>query len=66
MHTLPETSSKAWLALLWAQYNKLSQPLKDGFFNLAQSMEKEVKGRNVSVEGVCTRINGQKGEKNGG
>jgi len=33
--------SKVWVSLLWSQYNKLSEPLKEGFVNLAYSMAKE-------------------------
>jgi len=39
--------SKAWVSLLWAQYNKLSEPLKEGFFNLAQSMVKETENQKI-------------------
>ena len=35
-------SSGVWVSLLWAQYNKLSEPLKESFVNFAQSMMKEV------------------------
>jgi len=37
--------SKAWVSLLWAQYNKLSEPLKESFINLAQSMAKETENQ---------------------
>ena len=42
--------SKIWVSLLWAQYNKLSEPLKEGFVNLAQSMAKETEGGDTDTE----------------
>ena len=42
--------SKVWVSLLWAQYNKLSEPLKEGFVNLAQSMAKETEGGDTDTE----------------
>jgi hypothetical protein len=47
-HKRIESSSLAWISLLWAQYNKLSEPLKEGFINLAQSMAVEIRGQNVN------------------
>jgi len=41
MQKLVNTSSKVWVSLLWSQYNKLSEPLKEGFVNLAHSVAKE-------------------------
>ena len=46
--------SQAWISLLWAQYNKLSEPLKEGFISLAQSMVKETENQKP----------GQKAQKN--
>jgi hypothetical protein len=40
--------SKVWVSLLWAQYNKLSEPLKEGSVSLAQSMAKETEGEKSS------------------
>jgi hypothetical protein len=44
----PELVSSAWVSRFWAQYNKLPEPFKKGFFVLAQSMakmaEKQYKG----------------------
>ena len=67
MYKLPNRSSKAWVSLLWSQYNKLSEPLKEGFICLAQSMEKEVEGQNIDMEKDPRKgkINGQRGVKNG-
>jgi len=47
--------SKAWVSLLWAQYNKLPEPLKEGFVSLAQSMAKETESgdRGVKTEEVA-------------
>jgi len=42
--------SKAWVSLLWAQYNKLPEPLKEGFVSLAQSMAKETESGGVDTE----------------
>jgi len=42
--------SKVWVSLLWAQYNKLSEPLKEGFVSLAQSMAKETEGKDQETE----------------
>jgi len=41
MQNLAKLPSKAWVPLLWSQYNKLSEPLKEGFSNLAYSVAKE-------------------------
>jgi len=41
MQKLVNASSKAWVSLLWSQYNKLSEPLKEGFVNLAHSVAQE-------------------------
>jgi len=41
MQNLVKTPSKAWVSLLWSQYNRLSEPLKEGFINLAHSLAKE-------------------------
>ena len=36
--------TEVWISLLWAQYNNLPEPLKEGFVSLAQSMAKETEG----------------------
>jgi len=41
MHNLTNLPSKAWVSLLWSKYKKLSEPLKEGFVNLAHNMAKE-------------------------
>jgi len=38
--------SETWVSLLWAQYNKLSEPLKESYVNLAQSLMKEAESQN--------------------
>jgi len=54
--------SKAWVSLLWAQYNKLSEPLKEGFVSLAQSMAKETesKGTETNRNTVLQSLKGVK------
>jgi hypothetical protein len=42
--------SEVWVSLLWAQYNKLPEPLKEGFVGLAQSMAKETEGEDTGTE----------------
>jgi len=41
MESLAKLPSKVWVSLLWSQYNRLSEPLKEGFVNLAHSVAKE-------------------------
>ena len=43
MNISSELSFMAWVSLLWTQYNKLSDPLKEGFVNLAKSIAKDKK-----------------------
>ena len=42
----PEMAEIAWISRLWAQYNKLSEPLKKGFYALAQNTAKDAKKKN--------------------
>ena len=42
--------TEVWVSLLWAQYNKLPEPLKDGFVSLAQSMAKETESGDQDIE----------------
>jgi len=42
----PEMAEMAWVSRLWAQYNKLSEPLKKGFYALVQNTAKEAKKQN--------------------
>jgi len=42
--------SEVWISLLWAQYNKLPEPLKEGFVSLAQSMAKETESGDTDTE----------------
>ena len=46
MQNLPDISSKAWVALLWSQYNKLSKPLRDSFFGLTLQIAEEADKQN--------------------
>ena len=48
MHKLADLSSKAWVSLLWSQYNMLSKPLKQGFSGLTQRLAEEIDGQNLS------------------
>jgi hypothetical protein len=50
MQKLTNLPSKAWISLLWAQYNKLSEPLKEGIVNLAHSMVEETGNQNNNAE----------------
>ena len=50
MQSLSKLPSKAMVSLLWSQYNKLSEPLKEGFINLVKSMAEETGNRNISSE----------------
>ena len=50
MQNLSDLPSKVWVSLLWSQYNKLSEPLKEGFINLAHSMAEETVNRNSGTE----------------
>jgi hypothetical protein len=43
-------SNLIWVSRFWAQYNKLSEPLKEGFINLAHSMVVETKSQNENKE----------------
>ena len=47
MHRLPDITSRAWVSLFWSQYNKLSEPLKKGYIDLAQGVYKEAKRRKI-------------------
>jgi len=42
--------SEVWVSLLWAQYNKLPEPLKEGFVSLAQSMAKETESKGAETK----------------
>ena len=44
---LPE---KAWVSLLWSQYNALSEPLKEGYISLAHKVAEETGNGNTSSE----------------
>jgi hypothetical protein len=52
MQNLTKLPPKAWVSLLWSQYNKLSEPLREGFINLVYSMAQEMGNRNINAEGV--------------
>jgi hypothetical protein len=50
MQNLSDLPSKAWVSLLWSQYNKLSEPLKEGVVNFAYSMAEEAGNKNINTE----------------
>ena len=50
MQKLSELPSKAWVSLLWSQYNVLSKPLKDGLSGLANQIADEINGQNLDKE----------------
>jgi hypothetical protein len=50
MQKLTNVSSKAWISLLWAQYNKLSEPLKEVVVNLAHNMVEETGSQKGNAE----------------
>ena len=48
--------SEVWVSLLWAQYNKFPEPLKEGFVSLAESLAKDAEGGGAETEenaGLC-------------
>jgi hypothetical protein len=42
--------SEVWVSLLWAQYSKLPEPLKEGFVSLAQSIAKETENGDAETK----------------
>jgi hypothetical protein len=50
MQNTSELHFKAWVSRLWAQYSKLSEPLKQGFSNFAQSMVEETENQNSNAK----------------
>ena len=50
MQNLAKSPDKAWISLLWSQYNKLSEPLKEGFINLAHKIAEENGNQNINPE----------------
>jgi hypothetical protein len=49
MQSLTKLPSKAWVYLFWSKYNKLSEPLKEGFINLVHSVAKETVNQNTGA-----------------
>jgi len=47
-----DLTNLAWISHFWAQYNKLPEALKDGFYSLALSIAKE----NVREQGTGSRL----------
>jgi len=50
MQYLTKLPNKAWISLLWSQYNVLSEPLKESFINLANKISEETGNRNINSE----------------
>jgi len=50
MQNLTKLLDKAWISLLWSQYNVLSEPLKEGFINLAHKIAEETGKQNINLE----------------
>jgi hypothetical protein len=50
MQKLTKAPSKAWVSMFWSQYNKLSEPLKEGFISLAHSMAEETGNWDTNAE----------------
>jgi hypothetical protein len=48
MQNLTDLSDKAWVSLLWSQYNLLSEPVKEGFINLAHKIAEETENQNIN------------------
>jgi hypothetical protein len=53
-----ESLSLAWVSRFWAHYNKLPEPFKKGFFDLARSIAKESgeQGREVRHYGEADAL----------
>jgi hypothetical protein len=49
MQNLPKMPDKAWISLLWSQYNLLSEPLKEGLINLAHKIAEETENQNINL-----------------
>jgi hypothetical protein len=64
MQNIAKLPSKAWVALLWSQYSKLSEPLKEGFINIVNSIAAETGNNDANTEGISLAKNPyQKGGK---
>ena len=55
MPKLTNIPSEAWVSLLWSQYNRLSEPMKEGFIKLTQGLEKEVKGQDIECQNLIVK-----------
>ena len=49
MQNLTDLPDKAWVSLLWSQYNVLSEPLKEGFIDLAHKIAEETENQNINL-----------------
>jgi hypothetical protein len=50
MQNIAKLPSKAWVALFWSQYSRLSEPLKEGFINLVNSIAAETGNKDANTE----------------
>jgi hypothetical protein len=50
MQNMTKLPFNAWVSLLWSKYNKLSEPLKEVFINLANNMAKETVNKSINSE----------------
>jgi hypothetical protein len=58
----PELSDRAWISRLWAQYSRLPESFKKGFFNMAQYLVQENRSNKTAISGTFPRVL----ERNGG
>jgi hypothetical protein len=49
MQNLTKLPDKAWVSLLWSKYNLLSEPLKEGFIDLAHKIAEETENQNINL-----------------
>jgi len=50
MPNLTKLPDKAWISLLWSQYNVLPEPLKEGFISLVHKISEETGNQNINPE----------------
>jgi len=56
MQNLVNLPYRAWVSLLWSKYNKLSEPLKEGFINLVHSIAEETINQNKGSAVIDTTL----------
>ena len=50
MQNVASIPYKVMVSLLWSQYNKLSEPLKEAFISLANSMAEQTGNLDINTE----------------